>query len=319
MTTPQYGPGWQPQNDGQQPGYDPYAVPQQPGQYDQQQPVQYEQPYTAPGYDPYAQPQQGYDPYGQPQQYDQYGQPMSAPPVTGVPYQQQGPYDQTYIAPPPAKKSSSKVGWIVGGIVIALVLVAGCGAGVWFLTRETVKSTTGTGGGSGGGGSTDGKYKYTSDLCQKISTTDVQSVLGTVDGTPEHRAADYGSSLYKTTSCSIKFKSEKNNSANLSIDVKLNNTPTKAKETYASQKKYDDGRSESNRTQSAVSDLGEQAYQVVTKRDYSSFKSVTYEVTIQDSNLVIGLRMNGTFNSYDEATLTTKLKALAKATMDGLK
>ncbi|MGY0233369.1 hypothetical protein [Longispora urticae] len=324
MTTPQYGPGgWQPPQDGApQPGYDPnYGQP----------PVQYEQPYSAPGYDPNYAQQPGYDQYAQPgydqpqtggyeqqQGYDpnygyapqMSGPPMSGPPVTG------GPAYSAYGAPipPPAKKSSSKTGWIIGGVVIGIVVLMMCGIGLYVIGSKT--DSDGKGGLTGSGSS--GKYKAVANLCDKISTTDAQGVLGTPDGSPTFRTNDYQSIGYTSLSCSLMFKSG-TNSSSLSVDVKVTKETAKAKSSYETSKKYDDGQTESGRVQSALTDLGEQGYQVVTKKDYSSFKSVTYEVNVQDSNLVIEMRMHGTFNSLDEPLLTSKLKDLVKATMASLK
>ncbi|GIG60954.1 hypothetical protein Lfu02_53260 [Longispora fulva] len=323
MTTPQYGPGgWQPPQDGApQPGYDPnYGQP----------PVQYDQPYSAPGYDPnYGQQQPGYDQYAQPGYdqpqtgYEQQPQPgydpnygyapqMSAPPMSGPPVTG-GPAYSAYGPPmtPPAAKSS-KTGWIIGGIVIGAVVLLMCGIGAYVVVNKS--DAGGTGGLTGSGG----KYKAVANLCDKVSTTDAQSVLGTPDGAPTFRTSDYSSIGYTTLSCQLMFKSG-TNSSSLGIEVKVTKDTSKAKSSYDSSKKYDDGQTESGRVQSAVTDLGEQAYQVVTKKDYSSFKSVTYEVNVQDSNLVIEMRMHGTFNTYDEAQLTQKLKDLTKATMASLK
>ena len=114
---------------GQQPGYDQQAYGQQP--YGQQ-------PYgQQPGYDQQAyghQPQYGQQPYGQQPQYGQ--QPYGQQPQYGQqPYGQQ-PYGQQPYGQPgypqgnqqwnaaPAQKQS-KVPFIVGGVVIAAIVVAG--------------------------------------------------------------------------------------------------------------------------------------------------------------------------------------------------
>jgi hypothetical protein len=148
MSSP-YGPpgGNDPQQWGQQQPQQPYpghnpgtpsgGFPSQPGGYPQQQPQYGQQPgqpqYGGYPQQPPQQPQYGQDPnpgsgafpqqqqpYGQQpgqQQYPGYGQQPGQPPYGGGYGQQQAPYS-------PAPKKSSKMPWIIGGVVV-LLLAAG--------------------------------------------------------------------------------------------------------------------------------------------------------------------------------------------------
>jgi hypothetical protein len=130
---------------GQQPGYDQQAYGQQPyGQQPYGQQPYGQQPYgQQPGYDQQAygqQPQYGQQPYGQQPQYGQqpYGQQpqYGQQPYGQQPYGQQPQYGQQPYGQPgypqgnqqwnaaPAQKQS-KVPFIVGGVVIAAIVVAG--------------------------------------------------------------------------------------------------------------------------------------------------------------------------------------------------
>ncbi|WP_393058128.1 hypothetical protein [Streptomyces sp. LN549] len=116
---PQQG---QPGPYGQQPG--PYGGP--PPQGPPQGQPGYGYPQQAPqGVPPQQQPQQpGYG-YPQAQQPGPYGQQPPTPPYGGQPvYGQQPPF-------PPAGQPKKKTGLIVGGVIVALAVIAG---GVYFLT-----------------------------------------------------------------------------------------------------------------------------------------------------------------------------------------
>jgi hypothetical protein len=113
-------------------GQDPYGQQQAYGQQPQGQQPQYGQPQY--GQQPYGQPQYGQQPYGQQPQYGQ--QPYGQQPY-GYQQPQQG-YPQgnrQWNATPPAK--SSKVPFIVGGVVIAVIVAAGVVYGVTTLGGDT--------------------------------------------------------------------------------------------------------------------------------------------------------------------------------------
>ncbi|MFJ7197668.1 MULTISPECIES: hypothetical protein [unclassified Streptomyces] len=134
-------PQGQPGPYGQQPQGQPGPYGQQPGPYGGQPPQGqpgYGYPQQAPqGVPPQQQPQPGYG-YPQAQQPGPYGQQPPTPPYSGQP---------AYGMPPEAPKK--KTGLIIGGVVVALAVIAG---GVYFLT---------SGGGNGDVSSDTKGYKLT--------------------------------------------------------------------------------------------------------------------------------------------------------------
>ncbi|MEU9317058.1 hypothetical protein [Streptomyces sp. NPDC048295] len=116
-------PQGQPGPYGQQPQGQPGPYGQQPGPYGGQPPQGqpgYGYPQQAPqGVPPQQQPQPGYG-YPQAQQPGPYGQQPPTPPYGG---------QAAYGMPPEAPKK--KTGLIIGGVVVALAVIAG---GVYFLT-----------------------------------------------------------------------------------------------------------------------------------------------------------------------------------------
>ncbi|MFE2975128.1 hypothetical protein [Streptomyces sp. NPDC059258] len=157
-------PQGQPGPYGQQPG--PYGAPPPQGQpgygYPQQAPqgVPPQQP------NPYGQPQQPPQGYGYPQaqQPGPYGQQPPVPPYGGQP---------PYGAQPPQPKK--KTGLIVGGVVVALAVIAG---GVYFLT---------SGGGSDVADSTKG-YKLTPPASVEDYTKDASKPAPSGPVTGEDKA-----------------------------------------------------------------------------------------------------------------------------------
>ncbi|MEU4505702.1 hypothetical protein [Streptomyces sp. NPDC024089] len=119
-------PQGQPGPYGQQPQGQPGPYGQQPGPYGQQPPQGqpgYGYPQQAPqGVPPQQQPQPGYG-YPQAQQPGPYGQQPPTPPYGGQPA-----YGTMPMPPAEPKK---KTGLIIGGVVVALAVIAG---GAYFLT-----------------------------------------------------------------------------------------------------------------------------------------------------------------------------------------
>jgi len=103
---------WNPNPSSPPPGQaNPYGAPQQP--------------YNAPQ-QPYGSPPQSYGSPANP--WQGYNQPTNQPAAQG--FGQQPPYPG-YPAPAPPAKSSSNRWLLIGGLVIAVIVVIGAGFGVW--------------------------------------------------------------------------------------------------------------------------------------------------------------------------------------------
>ncbi|MGH3664211.1 MAG: hypothetical protein ACRDTQ_20455, partial [Micromonosporaceae bacterium] len=274
---------WQPPSEHTQYGPPPEGGP---GSYDQPQAYEQPQSYEQPGY---AQP--GYS--------DQY----SAPPSYSEPYSGPPGYDPNAGPPPmpaPVPSQSNPVPWIIGGVGGLVVLVLLVVVAFVVLSGGSSDDTGGPGGGATtGGGSTEaapeGGYSLdnVSNACDLVDPAGIEEWAGDQTKDPENKE-DKGSDYYAYVSCSAEFEddsSEYGNTTSFTLTASTSETSETAKDTYEDREKSAKGKTGSGRESGDVTGVGEDGYFASEVTEYSTFNSVTYEMSVVDSNLVLECRI----------------------------
>lgn len=242
--------------------------------------------------------------YGQPYGQHPYRQPPPGRPPQPPYGQPPGQLPPGYGGPPRGRGRSNQT-WLVGGIIVAVVLLLLIGLGV-----IVVNSVRGE----------DLKYQATDDLCKTFDPDSFDDLDLELSDSTAPRSSSTTSGNVEELGCDITYQPSGGDSgyASLSAKVEIHPTARRAEESHKSWMRYEGRTQEAGRETREITGLG-QAASAVVKRDESSF---TYQLRTYDDNLTLSLRFYGgdpeKLSSRDVDKLQQKLVELSPQIMSKL-